>query len=193
MGEATARRDAQEVQELLLSQTDALYRTARRLTSHQQDAEDLVQETCLKAYRNRKRFKLGTNFRGWIFTILMNTFINRYRRRKRSPRTVDFEQVEHLCQTVDREDGVLELGREEALTEHVSDEVRAAVERLPEEYRSAFLLLSLGGLSYKEIASTLQIEIGTVMSRLHRARKLLQADLLQFSRKQGFPAARKKE
>jgi RNA polymerase sigma-70 factor (ECF subfamily) len=165
---------------------DALYTAAMRLTHNAADAEDLVQETYLKAYRAYESFEEGTNLRAWLYRILTNTFINSYRSKKRRPDESDIEEVEDLYPY--RRLGGLEAaaaGRsaEDELLDWFTDaEVKEAVEALPEQFRMAVLLSDVEGFSYKEIAEILDIPIGTVMSRLHRGRKALQRELYEFAR-----------
>ncbi len=156
----------------------SLYTAALRMTRHPADAEDLVQETYLKAYRAFGRFEDGTNLKAWLYRILTNTFINSYRSKKRRPEQTELDEVEDLY--LYRRLGGLEAvtaGRsaEEEVLDHFTDtDVKAAVEALPEQFRMAVLLADVEGFSYKEIAEILDIPIGTVMSRLHRGRKALQ-------------------
>ena len=165
---------------------DALYTAAMRLTHNSADAEDLVQETYLKAYRAYGSFEEGTNLRAWLYRILTNTFINNYRSKKRRPEESDIDEVEDLY--LYRRLGGLEAataGRsaEDQLLDWFTDtEVKEAVESLPEQFRMAVLLSDVEGFSYKEIAEILDIPIGTVMSRLHRGRKALQRQLYEFAR-----------
>jgi RNA polymerase sigma-70 factor (ECF subfamily) len=165
---------------------DALYTAALRLAHNAADAEDLVQETYLKAYRAYDGFEEGTNLRAWLYRILTNTFINSYRSKKRRPDETDIDEVEDLY--LYRRLGGLEAaaaGRsaEDELLDWFSDsEVKEAVESLPEQFRIAVLLSDIEGFSYKEIAEILDIPIGTVMSRLHRGRKALQRQLYEFAK-----------
>jgi RNA polymerase sigma-70 factor, ECF subfamily len=171
----------------------SLYSAALRMTRNPSDAEDLVQETYLKAYRAFGSFKEGTNLKAWLYRILTNTFINSYRARKRRPEQTDIDDVEDLY--LYRRLGGLEAvtaGRsaEEEVLEHFTEgEVKAAVEALPEQFRMAVLLADVEGFSYKEIADILDIPIGTVMSRLHRGRKALQKTLHDFGMQRGLVAA----
>jgi RNA polymerase sigma-70 factor, ECF subfamily len=156
----------------------SLYNAALRMTRNPADAEDLVQETYLKAYRAFGRFEEGTNLKAWLYRILTNTFINSYRSKKRRPEQTELDEVEDLY--LYRRLGGLEAvtaGRsaEEEVLDHFTDsDVKAAVEALPEQFRMAVLLADVEGFSYKEIAEILDVPIGTVMSRLHRGRKSLQ-------------------
>ena len=164
---------------------DSLYGAALRLTRNPSDAEDLVQETYLRAYRGFGGFEEGTNLRAWLYRILTNTFINNYRAKKRRPDETELDEVEDLY--LYRKLGGLEaatVGRsaEDELMDWFTDaEVKEAVEALPEQFRLAVLLADVEGFSYKEIAEILDVPIGTVMSRLHRGRKALQRRLYEFA------------
>jgi len=178
--------DKTKFSEQAMQYMDALYTAALRLTHNSADAEDLVQETYLKAYRAYGGFEEGTNLRAWLYRILTNTFINNYRSKKRRPDETDIEEVEDLY--LYRRLGGLEAaaaGRsaEDELLDWFTDaEVKEAVESLPEQFRMAVLLSDVEGFSYKEIAEILDIPIGTVMSRLHRGRKALQRQLYEFAK-----------
>ncbi len=159
----------------------SLYSAALRMTRNGPDAEDLVQETYLKAYRAFGSFQEGTNLKSWLYKILTNTFINAYRARRRRPVESDMEDVEDLY--LYRRLGGLEAAAasrsaEETVLDGFSEgEVKAAVESLPEQFRIAVVLADVEGFSYKEIADILDVPIGTVMSRLHRGRRALQKAL----------------
>src|ERR1700760_78628 len=160
----------------------ALYTAAMRMTRNNADAEDLVQETYLRAYRAFGGFQEGTNLRAWLYRILTNTFINSYRAKKRRPEQSDFDDVEELY--LYKRVGALagaNIGRsaEDELMDHFTDsEVKDAIEALPDQFRMAVLLADVEGFSYKEISDILDVPIGTVMSRLHRGRRALQKALL---------------
>ena len=164
-----------------------LYRAALRLTRNPSDAEDLVQEAYLRAYRGFHQFEPGTNLKAWLYRILTNSFINSYRKKQREPQTVPDEEVEdwYLYNRLARE--APDSSAEAVVLESMPDEdVRAALEALPEQYRAAVLLADVEGFSYKEIAEILEIPIGTVMSRLHRGRKALEKALWEKVRERGL-------
>jgi RNA polymerase sigma-70 factor (ECF subfamily) len=167
-----------------------LYSAALRMTRNSADAEDVVQETFLKAYRAYHTFQAGTNLKAWLYRILTNTYINRYRKQVRRPNEVDFGEVEDLY--LYKRMGSVESGRaarsaEDQVLEHFVDaDVKAAVEELPEHFRMPVLLADVEGFSYKEIAEILDVPIGTVMSRLHRGRKALQKALWDFAEERGL-------
>jgi RNA polymerase sigma-70 factor (ECF subfamily) len=176
--------------ELAMEHMQALYTAALRMTRNPSDAEDLVQETFLKAYRAFGGFEEGTNLRAWLYKILTNTFINSYRAAKRRPEKADVEDVEDLY--LYHRLGQLQpatIGRsaeEEVLESITDDEVKAAIESLPDAFRIAVLLADVEGFSYKEIADITEVPIGTVMSRIHRGRKALQKALLQYALERGL-------
>jgi RNA polymerase sigma-70 factor (ECF subfamily) len=167
-----------------------LYSAALRMTRNAADAEDVVQETFLKAYRAYHTFQEGTNLKAWLYRILTNTYINRYRKQVRRPTEVDFGEVEDLY--LYKRLGSGESGsasrsaEEEVLDRFVEEDVREAVEGLPEHFRLPVLLADVEGFSYKEIAGILDIPIGTVMSRLHRGRKALEKALWAFAEQRGL-------
>lgn len=180
---ARARRFETEA----LPHLDALYRTALRLTRNRNDAEDLVQETYLRAYRFWDRYEAGTNCKAWLYKILTNTRINQAVRAGKRPREVDFHEVEAVLAQPEAEGLALPTqGAIDAFADLVEDEVKAALEALPEEFRLALILFVMEGFSYKEIAAILEVPIGTVMSRLYRARKQLQASLQEHARRRGL-------
>jgi RNA polymerase sigma-70 factor, ECF subfamily len=158
-----------------------LYSAALRMTRNRADAEDLVQETYLKAYRAFDTFSEGTNLRAWLYRILTNTYINSYRAAQRRPETTDVEDVEdlYLYKRLAGSGGSEPAlsAEDEALERFTDDDVKAALEALPETFRMAVLLADVEGFSYKEIAEITDVPIGTVMSRIHRGRRALQKAL----------------
>ena len=176
-----------------LRHLDALYRTALRMTRSEADAEDLVQETYIRAFRFRDQFTLGTNMKAWLFRILTNTFINTYRRRAAQPEVTDLEGIDEFSlyrrMNTDRAASSSPDPEAELLSSVVDTEVTDALEELPEKFRTT-VLLDVEGFSYKEIAEMLSVPIGTVMSRLHRGRKFLQKRLYDLARERGIAAVR---
>ena len=172
---------------------DALYRTGLRMTRSEAEAEDLVQETYIKAFRHRDQFTPGTNLKAWLFRILTNTFINQYRRKAARPETTELDDVDESIlyrHMRDVSPGSSSPDPEaELINSTLSSEVKEALESLPEKFRTT-VLLDVEGFSYKEIAQMLDIPIGTVMSRLHRGRKYLQKQLYDVARDRGIVAAR---
>lgn len=167
-----------------------LYGAAVRMTRNPANAEDLVQETFLKAYRAYGTFEEGTNLKAWLYRILTNTFINNYRRDTRRPQETDLGELEdlYLFRRLARETSATSsTSAEDQLLEGlVEEDIKQAIESLPENFRMVVLLADLEGFSYKEIADILEIPIGTVMSRLHRGRKALQVALWDFAMKRGL-------
>ena len=163
----------------------SLYSAALRMTRNPSDAEDLVQETYLKAYRAFGTFQEGTNLKSWLYKILTNTFINSYRAKRRRPTETELDDVEDLY-LYRRLGGnqATSLGRSAedlVLDRFTESDVKTAVESLPEAFRLAVLLADVEGFSYKEIAEILEVPIGTVMSRLHRGRRALEKALATFA------------
>tara|TARA_B100001094_G_C18165076_1_gene791542 strand:+ start:706 stop:1284 length:579 start_codon:yes stop_codon:yes gene_type:complete len=164
---------------------DGLYGAAMRMTRNAADAEDLVQETYLKAFNAYERFEAGTNLKAWMYRILTNSYINAYRKKQRRPDESDIDDIEDLYlyrRLGGAESAVLSRSAEDELLEMFGeDEVKLALEDLPEHYRMPILLADVEGFAYKEIAEILDVPIGTVMSRLHRGRKQLQKRLYSFA------------
>jgi len=164
-----------------------MYSAAYRLTRNPSDAEDLVQETFLRAYRAFHQFESGTNLKAWLYRILMNTFINSYRKRQREPQTVSDEEIADWYLYSKMNEAGLEPSAETSVIESLPDEeVQEALSSLPEQFRVAVLLADVEGFSYKEIAEITGVPIGTVMSRLHRGRKALQKRLWDVVRERGL-------
>ncbi|CAB4663322.1 unannotated protein [freshwater metagenome] len=167
-----------------------LFATALRMTRNRSDAEDLVQETFLKGWRAFDSYQQGTNLRAWLFRIMTNTFINKYNSQQRRPQETELDEVEELFlfrrmgafdqskMSQSAEDQMLEL--------FTDDEVKNAIESLPETFRIPVLLSDVEGFSYKEIAEMLEVPIGTVMSRLHRGRKAMQKMLYEYAKERGL-------
>ncbi|MFN2543510.1 MAG: sigma-70 family RNA polymerase sigma factor [Actinomycetota bacterium] len=169
--DALRRRFERDAMSLLPS----LYAAALRMTRNPADAEDVVQEAYLRAYRGFSGFKEGTNLKAWLYRILTNTFINEYRKKKREPQTVSDEEVPdwYLYERLGGEGAV--ASAEATVLQAIPDEdVQAALDSLPEGFRLAVWLADVEGFSYREIAEIMDVPIGTVMSRLHRGRKALE-------------------
>jgi RNA polymerase sigma-70 factor (ECF subfamily) len=164
-----------------------LYSAALRMTRNPADAEDLVQETYLRAYRGFSGFEEGTNLRAWMYRILTNTFINSYRKKQREPVTVQEDDLDewYLFDKLG-ESGVEPSAEAEVIRSMPDEDVQKALEALPEGFRLAVLLADVEGFSYKEIAQILGIPIGTVMSRLHRGRRALEKALWERVRERGL-------
>jgi RNA polymerase sigma-70 factor, ECF subfamily len=177
--------DKERFAEQAMVYMSSLYSAALRMTRNPADAEDLVQETYLKAYRAFGSFQEGTNLKSWLYKILTNTYINSYRSKRRRPTETELDDVEDLY--LYHRLGGLEAvaasrSAEDLVLDHLTEaEVKEAVESLPESFRLAVLLADVEGFSYKEIAEILDVPIGTVMSRLHRGRRALQKALHNFA------------
>jgi RNA polymerase sigma-70 factor (ECF subfamily) len=165
----------------------ALYQAALRMTRNPSEAEDLVQEAYLRAYRGFRGFEAGTNLKAWMYRILTNTYINSYRKKQREPQTVSADDTEewYLYDRLGPE--AMEPSAEASALEQMPDEdVRAALDSLPEGFRMAVWLADVEGFSYREIAEILDVPIGTVMSRLHRGRRALERALWNTVRERGL-------
>jgi RNA polymerase sigma-70 factor (ECF subfamily) len=167
-------------EEEALPHLDTLYRVALRLTGDSSAAEDLVQDTMLRAIRGWKSFRPGSNARAWLVTILRNQFINGWRSQKRSPSGIDMDTIPEPADPTDPDPE----GR--FFTELVDEEVIRAVDSLPEDFREVLVLSDMEGLPYAEIAASLEIPVGTVKSRLFRARRILQGQLRRYAESTGL-------
>ena len=185
----------QTFESLAFPHMDALYSTALRMTRNQLDAEDLVQDVYLRAYRFFDKFEEGTNFKAWIFKILTNTFINRYRQKVREPQQMEFERVEYFYTEAEKErDDKYETRYDEKrYADLFGDEINAALGKLSYDFRAVVILCDIEGFSYKEIAVIVGTPIGTVMSRLSRARQQLQKYLRDYAKQQGVVKSRNPE
>ena len=183
------RHKRSEFERQALVHADSLYGAAYRLTRNPRDAEDLVQDSLLRAYRFWDSFEQDSNCKAWLLRIVTNTFINEYQRKKRSREVLDAATAEQ-----DATDGVLvhadandKQSPEKALLDRsVSDDVQRALDALPDDFRTAVVLCDVNGLSYKEIAEIMDCPVGTVMSRLFRGRKLLASALRGFAEAEGY-------
>ena len=174
----------------LLPIIDPLYNFAFRLTLDEDDANDLVQETYLKAYRFFEYFEQGTNAKAWLFRILKNSFINDFRKKSKQPAKVDYSEVESYYNT-EGNDGDSEIAttsdmRSQSVQELIGDEVASALNSLPVDFRTVIILCDLEGFTYEEMAKILDIPIGTVRSRLHRARNFLKEKLEGYAKTMGY-------
>ena len=170
----------------LLPHVRALQTFAYHLTYNQEDADDLVQETYMKAYRFIDKYDEGTNAKAWLFKILKNAYINDYRKKVKQPTKVDYEEIVAYHDTDDdRISGYSDL-REEIFLNMMGDEVTSAINSLPIDFRTVILLCDIEGFTYEEIASIIDVPIGTVRSRLFRARNLLKEKLTSYAQKLGF-------
>jgi RNA polymerase sigma-70 factor, ECF subfamily len=181
---------AETFEELLLPLLDSAYGTALHLTRNRQDAEDLVQEAALLACRGFGSFQAGSNFRAWFFRVLTNAFYSRYRKRKREGTALELEETPELYLYVRTAESGLHAGSEDPagllLDRLDSDQIGAAIDALAEDYRVVATLYFLQDFSYQEIASILEVPVGTVRSRLHRSRRMLQRALWHVAEERGI-------
>ncbi|MCK6160604.1 MAG: sigma-70 family RNA polymerase sigma factor [Corynebacterium striatum] len=185
----TSAKDSQRLfEEQALPLLDQLYGGAMRLTRNPQDAEDLIQETYLKAYKNFDSFKQGTNLKAWLYRIMTNTYINSYRKAKRRPAESSADDLSdfQLYTTAGHDSTGLESAEVEALKLMPDSAISEAMNDLPEDYRMVVYYADVVGLAYKEIAEIMDTPLGTVMSRLHRGRKLLRGALKDVAREEGI-------
>nr|WP_141741432.1 sigma-70 family RNA polymerase sigma factor [Corynebacterium sp. HMSC05E07] len=186
---AEEQREQQRLfEEQALPLLDQLYGGAMRLTRNPQDAEDLIQETYLKAYKNFSSFKQGTNLKAWLYRIMTNTYINSYRKAQRRPTESSADELSdfQLYTTAGHDSTGLESAEVAALKQMPDSQISEAMNDLPEDYRMVVYYADVEGLAYKEIAEVMGTPLGTVMSRLHRGRKLLRAALKDVAREKGI-------
>lgn len=165
---------------------DALYNFAYQLSYNDDDANDLVQETYMKAFRFIDSYQEGTNSKAWLFKILKNIFINEYRRKKREPEKIDYDDVIIFSDEDDDNSAAYFDLREDLFDNMMGDEITNALNKLPIEFKTVILLCDIEGFTYEEIAKIIDIPIGTVRSRLHRARNMLKQLLKDYADQMGF-------
>lgn len=179
-------------EEEFLPQIDALYNFAYHLTYSEEDANDLVQEAFLKAYRFIDHYEVGTNAKAWLFRILKNAFINDYRKKNKAPSKVDYEEVLiHHNEEEGSQYSSFDDLREEMFDKMMGDEVTNAINALPVDFRTVILLCDIEGFTYEEISKIIDIPIGTVRSRLHRSRNMLKEKLAVYALSYGYKDKRK--
>lgn len=165
---------------------NALYNFALRMTGNADDAHDLVQETYLKAFRFFDKFEQGTNCKAWLFRIMKNSYINMYRKEAKEPDKVDFDEVKEFYNSVRSSASDSNDLQEKIFGNLLDDEVTNALQSLPEDFRTVVILCDIEGFTYEEIADFIEAPIGTVRSRLHRGRKMLQKKLFEYARAKGY-------
>jgi RNA polymerase sigma factor (sigma-70 family) len=165
---------------------DSMYNFGYRLTFDEDDAKDLVQDTYLKAYRFINSFEQGTNAKAWLFRILKNSFINDYRKKSKQPAKIDYQEVETYYNSDDVDYGITTDLRVDAVKDMLGDEISNALNSLAVDFRTVIILCDLEGFTYEEMAKILDIPIGTVRSRLHRARNLLKDKLRSYAQNMGY-------
>ncbi|MEX1062449.1 MAG: sigma-70 family RNA polymerase sigma factor [Balneolaceae bacterium] len=182
-------RKQEEFNEEIIPHLDALYNFALRLTTDPSDAEDLVQDTVVKAYRFFSSYEKGTNAKAWLFRILKNSYINNYRKKSKKPQQVDYDEVSTFYETVRAERTDTSDLEDRMYRDLMDDDITGALEDLPEDFRTVVLLCDVEGFTYEEIANMLDVPIGTIRSRLHRGRNLLKAQLIDYAQKRGFQSS----
>lgn len=191
MSESQRKKYSQEEKDSIfdgefMPHMDSMYNFAFRLTFDEDDAKDLVQDTYLKAYRFINSFEQGTNAKAWLFRILKNSFINEYRKKSKQPAKVDYQEVETFYNSDDVDyQGTTDL-RVDSVKDMLGDEISNALNSLAVDFRTVIILCDLEGFTYEEMAKILDIPIGTVRSRLHRARNLLKEKLRSYAQHMGY-------
>ncbi|KER10324.1 MAG: RNA polymerase sigma factor RpoE [[Candidatus Thermochlorobacteriaceae] bacterium GBChlB] len=165
---------------------DSLYNFALRMTGDAEDANDLVQETYMKAYRFFDSFEKGTNCKAWLFRILKNSYINKYRKESKEPDKVDYDDIKEFYHTIKHSSLDSNDMQEKMFGELLDDEVARALESLPEDFKEVVQLCDIEGFTYEEIANMVDCPIGTVRSRLHRGRKILRDKLMEYAIQHGY-------
>lgn len=176
----------EDFEEEIIPHLDAMYNFALRLTSDPSDAEDLVQDTIVKAFRFFSSYEKGTNAKAWLFRILKNSYINNYRRKSKQPNQVDYDEVSTFYETIRAERTDTSDLEDKMFRDLIDDDISNALDELPEDFRTVVLLCDVEGFTYEEIANMLDVPIGTIRSRLHRGRNLLKAQLMDYAEKRGY-------
>ncbi len=173
----------------LMPHIDSMYNFAFKLTLSEHDAKDLVQDTYLKAYRFIASFERGTNAKAWLFKIMKNSFINDFRKKTKQPAKIDYQEVENIYNAEAAEDNANNASfdlRADSLPDMIGDEVTTAINSLDTDFRMVIILCDLEGFTYEEMAKILDIPVGTVRSRLHRARYILKEKLRNYAESMGY-------
>lgn len=165
---------------------DALYNFALKMTGDSDEADDLVQETYLKAFRFFDKFEKGTNCKAWLFRIMKNTYINKYRKETKEPDKVDYEEVENFYENVKPSSTDSAHLEKDIYDNLLDDELSEAINSLPEDFKTVIILCDIEGFTYEEIADFIDVPVGTVRSRLHRARKMLFTKLQNYASERGY-------
>lgn len=179
----------EEFEREALPHIDALYNFALRMTGDPDDADDLLQDTYLKAYRFFDKFEKGTNCKAWLFRIMKNSYINLYRKNSKEPDKVDYEEIQNFYNTIRADSSDPNDLQEQLFGNLLDDDVTKAIESLPEDFRTVVILCDIEGFTYEEIAQFVECPIGTVRSRLHRGRKMLREKLFTYAKQKGYVGA----
>jgi RNA polymerase sigma-70 factor (ECF subfamily) len=190
MAELTQKeiKKQQDFNDEILPHLDALYNFALRLTTDPNDAEDLVQDSIVKAFRFFSSYEKGTNAKAWLFRILKNSYINSYRKKSSKPHEIDYDEVATFYETIRAERTETSDLEDKMFRELIDDDITKALDEIPEDFRTVVLLCDVEDFTYEEIANMLDVPIGTIRSRLHRGRNLLKAQLMEYAKKRGFAA-----
>lgn len=172
--------------EEIIPHLDALYNFGLRLTADPNDAEDLVQDTIVKAYRFFSSYEKGTNAKAWLFRILKNSYINNYRKKSKKPAEVDYDEVATFYESIRADRTETSNLEDKMFRELIDDDLSKALNGIPEDFRTVVLLCDVEDFTYEEIANMLDVPIGTIRSRLHRGRNLLKAQLMDYAEKRGY-------
>ena len=176
----------------VISHTNSLKSFALKMTNDPDESEDLVQDTLLKAFRFFDKFEKGTNAKAWLFQIMKNSFINNYRKSTREPFKVDYDDVQNFYENIKSEEIKTQHYENDAFSDILDDELADALSILPDDFRTVVFLSDIEGYTYDEIADFIDCPVGTVRSRLHRARKMLYSLLFQYARENGFLNSKRK-
>lgn len=176
----------EEFDSIVISQSAALKSFALKMTNDEDEAEDLLQDTLLKAFRFFDKFEKGTNAKAWLFQIMKNTFINNYRKTSKEPYKIDYEDVQNFYETIKADEVKTQHFQGDAFSDILDDELTDALSKLPDDFRTIVFLSDIEGYSYEEIANFVDCPIGTVRSRLHRARKMLYSLHYNYAYDKGF-------
>ncbi|PKD43661.1 sigma-70 family RNA polymerase sigma factor [Rhodohalobacter barkolensis] len=179
-------RKQEDFNDEIIPHLDALYNFGLRLTSDPNDAEDLVQDTIVKAYRFFDSYEKGTNAKAWLFRILKNSYINNYRKKSKKPQEVDYDEVASFYESIRAERTETSDMEDKMFRELIDDDISNALDEIPEDFRTVVLLCDVEDFTYEEIANMLDVPIGTIRSRLHRGRNLLKAQLMDYASKKGY-------
>jgi len=170
----------------IIPHMDALYNFGLRLTADPNDAEDLVQDTIVKAYRFFSSYEKGTNAKAWLFRILKNSYINNYRKKSKKPSEVDYDEVASFYESIRAERTETSDLEDKMFRDLIDDDLSKALNGIPEDFRTVVLLCDVEDFTYEEIANMLDVPIGTIRSRLHRGRNLLKAQLMEYAEERGY-------
>lgn len=184
--ESELKKLYEEFEKEALPHMDSLYNYALRMTGDEDDADDLVQDTYLKAFRFFDKFEKGTNCKAWLFRILKNSYINDYRKLKKEPNKVDYEDVQNFYENIKSNEVDTVHYEQDVFSNLLDDDVSKAISDLPEDFRNVIILSDIEGFTYEEIADFVDIPVGTVRSRLHRARKMMYTQLFDYAKNKGL-------